>query len=163
MELDDIVYLYCFNDLRDIIANELTEIDETGLKFKKFDNSFLVLKLLKKHLFNREDDKKEMEKRKEDRYQRWENYQINPIEEKEILKIFEELLKKFKNETQLNQQSFRIYLIPFPPISGTNNLALNQNKFIGNIVEEQGIGCTDLYPIFLKESKITTNYEQFFF
>ncbi|MFQ5671594.1 MAG: hypothetical protein ACE5G9_00735 [Nitrospinales bacterium] len=171
--LDFVVYLYCENDLRDILANKLIDIDEKGnIKYipalpsglfvstvKKFYLTYLLLEALlkwnvvKDNFLNERldpnkirdatDHQEEGRRKYEALARQLEQDPENP-ELKHALKIFSALMQAMKKESESN--SSRLYVVLFPGYKSNNKGVHNQK--ITKVLEGLGIDVLDLFPVF---------------
>lgn len=172
LDLDVVVYLYCQNDLTDILADGLIDVDERGNLIylpkrahrpflavaKRFYLTYFVLEVLAKsgirggppeweEYENATVPTQEEERANRDRYQSLprllhENQEHPHLER--ALGIFSSLMDAMKSEMEVAGATFCVALVP-----GTRAIRYeNHNRRIAGLIEEKNIPVLDLYPVF---------------
>lgn len=171
--LDAVVYLYCENDLSDILANRLIDLDADGnIKYlpvqppslfisvvKKFYLTYFVLEAfgkwitLKERVFMEKPDENAMRDSQENRDERKRRFELlagqleraeASTELKDALEIFTVLTATMKKAAMVH--SARFYVALFPGFKTDKKGRHNQT--IKNVLESQGIDVLDLFPFF---------------
>ena len=178
LNLDVVVYVYCHNDLKDILADQLIDIDENGnLKYlperkaryiikiiKKYYITYFLIEAFKKMEFNFDKilkvkyDPNKLITEKDEKINRAKYNKLGDFHKldyddpdlKRSLRLFSALLSEIKKQADLHSQKFIVVLIPF----STNE----KNNKIRALLEELNINVLDLRPLFELEDYNFTKY-----
>ena len=178
LNLDVVVYVYCHNDLKDILADQLIDIDENGnLKYlperkaryiikiiKKFYITYFLIEAFKKMEISFDTilkvkyepsklttpEKEEKNRTKYNKLGYFHKLDSNDSDLKWSLRLFSALVSEIKKKADLHSQKFIVVLIPF----STNE----KNIKIKALLEEMNINVFDLRPLFELEDYNFTKY-----
>ena len=166
LDLDVVVYVFCQNDLANILANRLFTLDDDGelrympkrkssliVKFaRNFYLTYLVMEALQQDTqmvvgaaFQRYNDadhtkaNKILDELRENGYRHFRN---SPNGEQALL-LFSKIMQKWTEETQARGQDFLVVLLP-------RNFSMR--KLVLEVVDDQQLAVLDLYPRALKDT-----------
>ncbi|GEM_PF-2169597 len=181
MDLDIVIYLYCENDLRDILANQLIELDlsKKHIKYipaerqswwvsfiKRFYLTYWALDVFKRleligddFIKNKWDLKKIKAAQNQQNKRRMEfgtlgDQLADGIETQDLkkaLSIFSALINKIKVDAESRSSKFYVALFP----GFKNQTKGSHNRKIKKILEGLSVETLDLFPIFRNQERQT--------
>jgi len=184
LDLDIIIYMYYKNDLRDILSNNLFEIDESGkLNYiyerrtslikkivKKFYLTYFVLKAMPVlsdikekayYYLSKLSGPARAEKKNQKKMRNLALFHHQSVEDPDLMKslqIFTEIIKKMRKLAVQNSSHFYVAMVPNP----TYRKMTEHYRRLQEKLKQIGVESIDLISLFDKE-KQTPRASEFFF